>query len=134
MCQCVLCKYSNLVLALTQKTLFLTSYSFSCPVLHYKMAKTSSDKWFKCYLPQFGKHGVLTCLRFGWTCHNTAVCWISKKMKQDLHYNEVQMKPFKMSVLQIWVLHHCGLQLPQKGATRSQRRHQQAVCEREACM
>lgn len=44
------------------------------------------------------------------------------------------MKPFKVSTLQNWVLHHCGPQLPQKGATHSQWRYQQTVArEKHEC-
>lgn len=83
-CLCVYSQYSNLALAATQWSLGFTFYSFSCPVVHYKMAESSSDEQFQYYLPHFGKHGVPTCLRFGRTCHNTAVYWISKQLSKKI--------------------------------------------------
>lgn len=55
------------------------------------------------------------------------LCLGFQNKQDELLYNKVQMKPLKDCILQIWLLHHRGLQSPQKGAIYSQRRHQQAV-------
>lgn len=60
--------------------------------------------------------------------------WIQFQNNQAKARPKAQMKSFRNIRPAKWVLHHCEPQLPQKGAARSQRRHQRAVCERETWM
>lgn len=67
-----------------------------------------------------------------------SICYVlhpvSKQLSKSTSCKEAQMKSFWNLRPANWALHRCEPQLPQKGAARSQRRHQRAVCERETWM